>query len=207
MDDDFSLMRWCGKLGGIRQFRDVEYVSHQGNTVACALCGTGWMNRDQRIHHFHGGRHEMRYNAVQNLEASINRSKEIAQRFDQVGTMRYEASRLKLDRWKHHVGSLLLEHVEGKPNILATAKRQIDVYKLMETTSLLELACCKFHILSTGIFSSLEEVREYISLDQRFDYMRFMQEKRVQSGAQIIIPNVLAFLPKTCLQREVAGFM
>ena len=129
MADDFSLMRWCGKLGGIRQFRDVEYVSHQGNTVACALCGTGWMNRDQRIHHFHGGRHEMRYNAVQNLEASINRSKEIAQRFDQVGTMRYEASCLKLDRWKHHVGSLLLEHVEGKPDILATAKRQIDAYK------------------------------------------------------------------------------
>lgn len=185
---------WCGQLGALHQFRNVSYVEHDSDgTVMCNLCGTGWMGRNQRVDHFHGQQHDKRYYEVRQREMELATALAINSRSNDIRMLRDRADALGFCRWTRHIHSLLLGHVTNGTGT-KQALGQLVKYELMEQVSLLELACWKFHICASGFFSSMEEAREYVVLEENFDVKSFASDMRTQSGCAVIIPHVLEYL-------------
>ena len=67
-------------------------------------------------------------------------------------------------------------------------------YERMEATSLLELALWKASIVSSGLFLSVHEMKEYPILDREFDAREYAARKREACGSAVVIPLVMAFL-------------
>ena len=73
--------------------------------------------------------------------------------------------------------------------------KELTKFERMETLSLLELAIVERHIVGEGVFfQSVGEMHEYQVLDQTFDPHEYFTLARISSGAQAIIPRVVAFL-------------
>jgi hypothetical protein len=65
----------------------------------------------------------------------------------------------------------------------------------MERLSLLELAIWKANCTAYGvIFSTMQEIDDYWTLESSFDPLVYLQQKRITSGVTVIIENVLPFL-------------
>ena len=94
---------WAGRLGSLRQYQDVPYVTiaYDGG-VRCDLCGTAWMRKKQRVAHFNGSRHSSNYYEVKRLEQtshSLNRMILLEPRVKQ----------LSLEKWRDVVKSAMYD--------------------------------------------------------------------------------------------------
>ena len=104
-------------------------------------------------------------------------------------------NRLGLAKWQQHVKQLMYEYIahlswRGIDKVLVVLKK----YELMEQLSLLEMAIWKSSICDGLIFSSIEDMRQYVILEENFDVKTYTENLRIVSGCAIIIPLVLEFL-------------
>jgi len=210
--------KWIGHLGSLHQFRGVTYVEeYSDGEVVCLLCGTGGMTKSARKAHFHGSKHEKKYNQVRAAEirrdVALIESKERElrkrnrlERLDVTTTwsrnMRPRISALMLPAWRSEIQSYILEVIETEQGYVVTPiQDKIEVitklltkYEEMEITSLLEQALWKARILNDGLFESVQDVRNYVALEEDFDSKAFLNQMKIICGSEVVIPKVINFL-------------
>ena len=186
--------RWIGKLGGVYQWRNVEYVNrYKDGGAQCLLCMTGRMTKDSRIHHFRGSLHSRKYNLVKILERKQEELKAAGKRMEEVSSIKNNrVPKLGLKKWRNQVSAGLLHYVTD--NNIGTTLKDLERFERMERLSLLELAIWKVNIVDGIIFRDTYEVREQQALDDVFDAKGYMNTRRILCGCDIIIPEVAKFL-------------
>ncbi|KAL3893165.1 MAG: hypothetical protein SGARI_008342 [Bacillariaceae sp.] len=154
------------------------------------------MSRNARISHFHGSKHQKKYNHVKRLdeneenrqrkfeetERCILESQKLAPRIAQLG----------LNRWRDEVKAGLYQYVTG--GAMGDTVQHLERFEKMERLSLLELAVWKYSTVDGVLFRTTDEIREQQALDKTFNASAYMQEQRVASGCQVIVPCVAKFL-------------
>ena len=196
------MSQWMYRLGSIHQYSGVDYTNiAQDGDVRCLLCDTGWMSRRQRIQHFHGSKHAKKYRQVIKIQEEHTRlaqeQTEQKDRSDRVLCMQaldLRVGKLGLQAWRNTVRATMFDYCQSRCD-MAYVTTVLKQHELKETASLLELAIWKAHIIGNGvIFQSVADMREYQILDEDFDPRQFAAKLLLKSGAEVIIPNVLAFL-------------
>jgi len=215
--------KWIGHLGSLHQFRGVTYVEeYSDGEVVCLLCGTGGMTKSARKAHFHGSKHEKNYNQVRAAERDEELRRDVFLEVDNhlkesrkrnrlehldVTTrwsrnMRPRISALMLPAWRSEIQSYILEVIETEQGYVVTPiQDKIEVitklltkYEEMEITSLLEQALWKARILNDGLFESVQDVRNYVALEEDFDSKAFLNQMKIICGSEVVIPKVINFL-------------
>lgn len=198
-----AMQQWIGRLGSLHQYKGVPYVDvFDDGDVQCNLCGTGYMSNAARVSHFHGDRHLRNYRAVQNLERErdqMQRKKDLlAYRCSIAANYDYRVKQLGYRQWQDAVFSSMYRFIQHGTDILPRPTEALSIlerYERMEVLSLLELAIVKAKICDGVFFQTLEDLRDqHVLSDGTFDSSSFIHAQRIQSGCQVIIPNVASFL-------------
>ena len=206
--------KWMHRLGTLHQNQGVDYVEHDDDgSLRCLLCRTGWMFRKPGKH-FHGSTHRKKYYAVkraeeeaQAAEATRTRNAGCLSTVEWFQSYVGRVASLGLPQWQHHVQSQLFRSffpsASNGSTICANGMTEeqkhstlelILKYERMEVTSLLELALWKASIVSSGLFLSVHEMKEYPILDREFDAREYAARKREACGSAGVIPLVMTFL-------------
>ncbi|KAG7353663.1 hypothetical protein IV203_003018 [Nitzschia inconspicua] len=195
------MSQWVGNLGSLHQYRNVPYVERaMDGTVACLLCGTGWMNPNARVMHFHGRQHSKNYNRIKEIELKQERERERLKKLEELETRAIlcftyydpRIAALGLKAWRDIVTVGLYHYLRGGE--LADADLLMNKYEKMESLSLLELAILKSKAVDGVMFQSTYEIRQQQALDPNFNATAYLRDQRVISGCHVIVPSVAAFL-------------
>ena len=192
-----DMSEWVGKLGSLHQYQNVPYVEttrHRrgARRIKCNLCGTGWMQLNQRDALFHGNSHFVNYNQVKNLE----RQEQMIHSLNRMVLLEPRVRQLGFEKWRVHVKSAMYDFTSsaGPDDLYDNVVAILLKHERMEAASLLELILWKYAACNGDLFTSLEEIREYPVLDEAFDVKAYLGDARTCSGSESIIPRVLAFL-------------
>jgi len=170
------------------QYKDAFYTRVNGRFITCNLCGTGEMHKNSWKSHAEGWCHTMKYN-------DLKYGRELKARTKEITILRKCIGDLTCQKWQRHVkGALFSYVVENDLDSLHAAKSLLREYHYREINLFLDLALWKASICSNGVFSSMDEMREYVVLENDFDSKQFMAECRTSNGSSVIIPLVEEFL-------------
>ena len=153
--------------------------------VRCTLCSTGDMHKNCALSHFRSWGH--RY-AVEKEE------QETRLHSSMLPTGARIAICLGSEVWKRNIKALIYDFVYANIGSAEHIKRQYELYCRMEKTSLLELALWKASICDDVHFETLQDVYDYSALEENFEPVDFVRQKRITSGVEVIIPRVMEFL-------------
>jgi hypothetical protein len=172
-------------------FHDVHYFDNahaHAHAWHCLPCNAGPMRMNRVRHHRNGSRHS---NACKELmqERSVFKSR---------------IKMLGYGPWQQIVEGAISP---VRKNTSLRDRRAhyfrfvqtLERYEQMERLSLLELAIWKAKCIDKPtaygvVFSTMQEIDDYWTLESSFDPLVYRQQKRITSGAAVIIENILPFL-------------
>jgi hypothetical protein len=161
-----------------------QYIGNGGGWH-CLLCHAGPMRKNRVRHHRNGTGHS---SAI----------KELAQ---ERSVFEARTKTLGHELWRHCVKAAkstpvrINASVEDRRAHYFYFLRTLETCEQMERLSLLELAIWKVSCIANGVvFSTMREIDDYWALESSFDPRVYLQQKRITSGATVIIENVLPFL-------------
>lgn len=193
---DQHLGQWMNRLGAVNQYRNVDYVVKEAGFYRCLLCETGGMHLQKGHKHFSGTKHVGRHRYVRILEEDDRQSKkkEKAILFRvSMATLMHDYQMPTYHPWKVKAKALLFDRVLDQKS-----DEEVDLalrkYGLMEKLSLVELALWKSRICDGITFHSMQEMREYTTLESEFDANEYAREMRISCGSEVVIPLVLTYL-------------
>jgi hypothetical protein len=107
---------------------------------------------------------------------------------------------LDLEQWRIGVGDLInaIKADDSKTKKVQEIYERLSKYEEMQhTISLLALAIWRTSCLKWGSieFQSMHDMEDFRTTDDAFDPVKFKRERRIKSGADVIIRGVLPFLP------------
>lgn len=160
--------------------------------IYCKLCHTGKMTSHTYRKHLRGLRHRSRMNEIRSSNQESRK----------YGTgdplFLFNLDFIEYPKWKiilkSHMFDYLNSHKYSKDIQLRKLRSQLNKYEKMELSSLLELAIWKAKIISTAEFDSVQDMKEYVTLDQNFNPQTYANDLRMTCGCQVIIPQVMKFL-------------
>ena len=156
---------------------------HENGDMRCVLCGTSWMRlREMGKHISEVREHTRSFNQLDAMRLE-QWDETLISRHRQTDPLAHRVASLGLAKWRWHMSHLLHEFIMSPPSSLIMESRRVKEirvalakYLRMEKLSLLELAVWK------------------ASVTQDNDGSRQLQERRITSGVQVIIPAILPFL-------------
>ena len=117
------------------------------------------------------------------------------ERWEDTNSLIKRQNELGHEQWRNKIGNMMIEYIIGKDAlILNRIHEHFEKYEMMETTSLIELACWKVKLFDGFAFSTMQDVDNYKTLENGFNPIAYKEECRIFSGSEVIIPNVLEFL-------------
>jgi hypothetical protein len=107
---------------------------------------------------------------------------------------------LGLQQWKIDVEKLIKDMTAGgskTKKVKEIYKRLSNCEEMEHTMSLLALAVWRTSCLHWGdiTFKSMQDMEDLRTVDDAFDPSEYKRERRIKSGADVIIRGVLPFLP------------
>ena len=88
----------------------------------------------------------------------------------------------------------MYDHIMKGTPTMESLEASVLIYEKKEKASLVELAILKASICDNIYFDSLQEIRDYSILEKDFEPYRFIKERRIICGSEVIVPLVMAFL-------------
>jgi hypothetical protein len=187
-----ALARRYTFLGQANQYRGVKFVVPEGRgNYRCLLCATSGIQQRTAHRHFGSLNHRTRHAVILQCQQQEYHER-IAVKF----MKNCNALVLPLIQhapWRRKMKSILFDLLMGLKSFCECELFFAKVLR-MEALSLLELALWKAKIANGITFSSIQDMREYPTLDIDFNVQRFGYEMRVSSGAQVVLPLVLEYL-------------
>ena len=177
-----------------------EYMHHIERIgryhVRCTLCSTGDMHRNCALSHFRSGGHT--YAVVKEEQETRLRVTKEEQETRLHSSMLPTGARIDIclgsEVWKRNIKALIYDFVYANIGSEEHIERHYKLYCRMEKSSLLELALWKASICDYVHFETLQDVYDYSALEEDFDPVDFVRQKRITSGVEVIIPRVMEFL-------------
>ena len=166
-----------------------EYMHHIERIgryhVRCTLCSTVDMHRNNALSHFRSGGHTY---------AVVKEEQETRLHSSMLPTGARIDICLGSEVWKRNIKALIYDFVYANIGSEEHIERHYKLYCRMEKSSLLELALWKASICDYVHFETLQDVYDYSALEEDFDPVDFVRQKRITSGVEVIIPRVVEFL-------------
>lgn len=179
-------------MGARNQYRDVPYFVFEGGSYKCLLCETGGMGYEYTRAHTNGRSHGYMYDHVKGLEAAATAT--LQKETDRMQIHKVRVEKLGLESWQLKMKALMFDYLTSGCVDDSEVVSTLSKFWKMERLSLLELALWKAKICDGVVFFNMQEMREYIVLEEDFQPDVFAREMRITSGCHAIIPLVSAFL-------------
>jgi len=164
--------------------QDGKFIIWSGPHVRCSMCATGFMDRNDASSHFNSYCHKQRMAEYEGGCRLIQ--------FD-IPSKRAIDKDLGHSAWRNDLKARIYDYAVGTKGSPLEIQNLYCNYRKMEVTSLLELSLWKSSICG-DVFLNLQEVYDCKALQVDFDPFEYIREKRVTSGAEVIVPLVTSFL-------------
>jgi hypothetical protein len=169
-------------------FHYVHYFVNANGGWHCLLCDAGPMLMNRVRHHRNGSWHSSACKELKHARSVF---------------------KLRIEMLGHELWQRRVEGAMSPVSINSSGEDRIahyfrfvqtlERYEQMERLSLLELAIWKANCIAKTtaygvVFSTMREIDDYWALESSFDQCVYRQQKRITSGATVIIESVLPFL-------------
>jgi len=170
--------------------KDGKFIEWSGPNVRCSMCATGFMHRNSASSHFDSNCHK---NRLEEYESGCRLT-------DSDIPSKYAIAKLLgHSEWRNDLKARIYDYAVDKKGSPLTIRNLYRHYRKMEVTSLLELSIWKSSICG-DVFLNLQEVYDCKALQVDFDPFEYIREKRITSGAEVIVPLVTpSWLHPSCL--------
>jgi hypothetical protein len=174
----------------------IPYIYNANGHWLCLLCNATSIPMQRVLrHHHHGSRHPDACKELAKARSVFKtRIKKLAgqRRWQQIVE---EVARPPGEKTARTPVSQNTSVLDLQAHDFKFVRTLVERYEQMERLSLLELAIWKANCINHGLaFSTMQEIDDYGALESGFDPLVYIQQKRITSGAAVIIENVLPFL-------------